>query len=97
MMALDHLHRADAASRVDGMVRARDTSPEAASVQAEIFRRMTPSQRVALAAEMSDEVLAVAAAGLKDRNPELSPEDAAHALRDLLLGPELAARVRRYG
>lgn len=79
------------------MVRASDTSTQAASVQAEIFRRMTPSQRVALASQMSDELLAVAAAGLKHRNPDLSAEDAAHALRELLLGPELAARVQRRG
>ncbi len=78
------------------MVHATDTSPEAASVQSEIFRHMTPSERVALASQMSDEVLAVAAAGLKHRNPNLSPDDLAHALRDLLLGPELAARVRQH-
>ena len=41
-----------------------DTSPEAAAIQAEIFRRMTPAERVKMALEMSEEMrqLAVYAA-----------------------------------
>jgi hypothetical protein len=42
-----------------------DTSPEAAAIQAEIFRRMKPAQRLQLALEMSESMrnIALAAAG----------------------------------
>lgn len=46
-----------------------DTSPEAAAIQDEIFRRMTPEQRVRLAIEMSESMRNVALAGLRSRRP----------------------------
>ncbi|MEX0630705.1 MAG: hypothetical protein WEE67_06310 [Chloroflexota bacterium] len=52
----------------------RDTSPEALAVQREVFRRMTPSQRLHAALEMSDAARAVTESGIRLRHPEYTPE-----------------------
>lgn len=57
-----------------------DTSPEAAAIQDEIFRRMTPEQRVRLALEMSESIRNVALAGLRSRRPELSEAELSREL-----------------
>lgn len=59
----------------------RDTAPEAARVQADVHRRMGSAERVRIACEMSDEVRAVARAGIRARHPELDDE----AVEDRLL------------
>ena len=50
----------------------RDASMTALQRQRETFRRMTPEQRLAVAAEMSDEIRAVAEAGIRQRHPDYS-------------------------
>jgi len=60
--------------------------------QREAFRRMTPEQRVALAAEMSDEIRAVAEAGIRHRHPAYSDDQIRAALAAILLGPGDATR-----
>ena len=57
-----------------------DTSPEAAAIQDEIFRRMTPEQRVRLALEMSESMRNVALAGLRSRRPELNEAELSREL-----------------
>jgi len=52
-----------------------DTSPEAAAIQQEIFRRMTAAARLRLALEMSESMRNVALAGLRSRRPDLSAEE----------------------
>lgn len=59
----------------------------------ECYRRMTPGQRVALAAQMSEDVRAIAAAGIHARHPEYTREDVEHALRRLTLGDDLFRRA----
>ena len=59
----------------------RDTAPEAARVQADVYRRMGGAERVRIACELSDEVRAVARAGIRARHPELDDE----AVEDRLL------------
>jgi hypothetical protein len=44
-----------------------DTSPEARKIQLEVFRAMTPSQRVAIAIQMSEELMAINVAGRRNR------------------------------
>lgn len=66
----------------------RDTSPEAAALQYEIHRRMTPSQRFEAAVEMSEAVRELAKAGLRSRHPEMSEEELHFALIKLLYGIE---------
>jgi hypothetical protein len=74
-------------------VRPFDTSADAFERQLDAFRRLTPERRVELAAEMSDEIRAVAAAGIRGRHPEYSSEQVKAALVELLLGPQLAQAV----
>lgn len=45
----------------------RDTSPDALEAQRKAFRRMTGSQRFAMAVRMSDETRALADAGARHR------------------------------
>jgi len=47
---------------------------------------MTPEQRLAAAAEMSDEIRAVAEAGIRQRHPDYSDDEISAALVAILLG-----------
>jgi hypothetical protein len=66
-----------------------DTTPEAAKVQLEIYRRMPPSRRLELALALSDTVRRVAAAGVRQRHPAYSDEQVRLAVLRLTLGDEL--------
>lgn len=63
-----------------------DTSPEAAAIQIEIFRRMTPEQRLRLALEMSESMRNVALAGLRSRRPELNEKELSNELTRIMYG-----------
>ena len=58
---------------------------------------MTPGQRLAMAAEMSDEIRAVTEAGIRQRHPDHSDDQVRAALVGILLGPagEFRGRPRR--
>jgi hypothetical protein len=71
------------------MARPFDTTPDAHDVQFEAWRRMTGSERVALAIEMSDEARRIAEDGIRDRHPDYSAEEVRWALLRLLLGDDL--------
>lgn len=68
---------------------AADTSPEAAEVQREIWRRLGGSGRVALAFRMSEAAREVSRAGIRSRHPDYTPAEVEHALRRMILGDEL--------
>jgi len=70
-----------------------DTSATALERQREAFRRMTPEQRLALAAEMSDEIRALAESGIRHRHPDYTDHEVREALVVILLGREDAARA----
>ena len=53
---------------------------------------MTPEQRLAVAAEMSDEIRAVAEAGIRQRHPDYSDAEIRAALVAILLGRGEAIR-----
>jgi hypothetical protein len=63
-----------------------DTRPEAASIQTEIFRRMTTAQRLRLALEMSESMRKVALAGLRIRHPELNEKELSRELMRIMYG-----------
>ena len=63
-----------------------DTSPEAAKIQREIFRRMTPAQRLRMALEMSDSMRNVALAGLRSRRPDLNEKELSRELLRIMYG-----------
>ena len=72
-----------------------DTQPEAEHLQIERLRQMPSWRKVTLVAEMNRTVRTLALAGLRQRYPDDTPTQRRRRLADLLLGPELAARV--YG
>ena len=78
-----------------GMRPPRDTSTAAFERQLAAFRAMTPSERVAVAGAMSDEIRALAEDGIRDRHPTYTDAQVADDLAEILLGPELAAIVAR--
>ena len=63
-----------------------DTHPKAALVQQEIFRRMTTSERLRMALEMSESMRNVALAGLRSRCPELNEEELSRELLRIMYG-----------
>jgi hypothetical protein len=73
-----------------------DTTPAAQARQRDVFRRMTPEQRVALAAEMSDEIRAVTEAGIRHRHPEWTDDEVQAELARIVLGPALAKHLRTH-
>lgn len=76
------------------MTRPVDTSIEARSVHLDILRRMSGPERVAMAFEMSDTARSVAEAGIRLRHPDATDEQVHDELLAVLLGRELAERVR---
>lgn len=63
-----------------------DTTPEAAAIQEEIFRRMTTAQRLRLALQMSESLRNVALAGLRSRQPELNADQLSRELLRIMYG-----------
>jgi hypothetical protein len=63
----------------------RDTAEAAREAQIQVFRRLSPSERLAIACQMSDEARQVTADGLRHRHPELTPGEVERALRQLLV------------
>ena len=75
------------------MPNARDTTPDAAAVQTEIYRRMGASRRAELAAEMSEMARTIALESIRRRHPDYNAEQARMALFRMLLGDDLFRRV----
>lgn len=63
-----------------------DTSPEAAAIQEEFFRRMTTAQRLRLALEMSESLRNVTLAGLRSRQPRLNTNELSRELIRIMYG-----------
>ena len=72
-----------------------DTPPDIERWQIERLRQMPSWRKMMLMAEMNQTVRTLALAGLRQRHPDDTPAQRRRRLADLLLGPELAARV--YG
>jgi hypothetical protein len=71
----------------------RDTSPAAHAAQLAAYRRMSGAERVALAAQLSEDVRAVTMAGIRARHPAYSDRELWYALQRLILGDELFSRA----
>lgn len=63
-----------------------ETHSDAEAIQQEIFRRMTPEERLGLALEMSESLRRVALDGLRSRRPELSEQELSAELMRLMYG-----------
>ena len=72
-----------------------DSSPEAARLQLEIYRRMSVERKLELVEDANQTARLLALAGLAERHPEDPPERLHRRLFDLVLGSELAGRA--YG
>jgi hypothetical protein len=70
-----------------------DTSDAAREAQIAAARRLTPSERMELAAQMSEETRRIAIAGERRRHPELTDDEARQAVLRRVWGAKLAARV----
>jgi len=72
-----------------------DTHPDVERLQIDRLRQIPAWRKMALMADMSESLRILAIAGLRQRYPADTPSERRRRLADLLLGPELAARV--YG
>ena len=63
-----------------------DTSVEATEVQRQIWRKMSPTERTALAFEMSENARSIAASGIRKRHPEWSRDEVRLELIRLMHG-----------
>jgi hypothetical protein len=70
-----------------------DTEAAARDAQVAAVRRLGPSGRLRLAAEMSEDARSISIEGEMRRHPELTEAEARRAVFRRLWGPELAARV----
>ncbi len=64
-----------------------DTSPEAAEIQASIYRRMTGAERLRLAVEMSMAARELALARLRAEHPDWSDRELKRELLRYAFGP----------
>ena len=71
-----------------------DTDEKARAAQIAALRRLGPSGRMRLAAEMSEDARRIAFEAEQRRHPELSAADARRVVLERLWGAELAAAVR---
>lgn len=74
----------------------RDPDTEWLRVQA--YRRMTPAERVSIAARMYEDAIALIRSSIRYRNPDISPEDLEFEVRRRVLPrglAELTEPVRR--
>jgi hypothetical protein len=70
-----------------------DTPPEIEAIQIQGLRQMPDWRKMALMAEMSQTVRSLALSGLRHRFPDDTPQQRRRRLADLVLDPNLAARV----
>jgi hypothetical protein len=71
----------------------RDTSLDAFRIQLEIYRRMSPEERLQQALQWSEDVRELGRAGIRLRHPEYSEQEVQMASIRLRLGDELFRRV----
>ena len=72
-----------------------DTQPEAEAVQIALLRLAPAWRKLELVGQLNAAVRTLALSGLRQRYPQATPQELRRLLADLVLGPELAARV--YG
>lgn len=73
-----------------------DTDPRIEKIQIEMLRLASPARKMRMVAQMNHTVLTFMMAGLKQRNPDATPETLRLLLAALILGDELAQKVCDY-
>jgi len=74
-------------------VLSQDSSREAEQTQVELWRVMSPQQKVRIVGEISLAVEELSLAGIRRRHPAASERECLLRLALLKLGPELACKV----
>lgn len=69
----------------------RDERTEWMRVQ--MYRRMTPQQRILIAAKMFEEMISIVRSSILDHNPDISPEELQREVRRRALPRGLAEKV----
>lgn len=72
----------------------RDRETEWLRVQ--IYRRMTPQQRIWIAAQMFEDHLDIVRASILDRHPDTPPDELREQVRRRVLGREFADLARKH-
>ena len=70
-----------------------DTSPEAAQVQLDLWRRMSTIEKAAVVSGVSTAVLRLSLAGIRSRHPDASDRECMLRLAVITLGRELTCKV----
>ncbi len=63
-----------------------DTTPRAAAIQLQLYRRAGPAGRARIAVELSDAVRQTTVAGIRRRHPEYSESEVSAAFLRLVYG-----------
>lgn len=82
-----------ASSQARHGILSRDTTADIEAKQIELWRRMSPLEKIRLASEMSVATRTLAEAGIRQRFPCVSPREQFLRLAILTLGPDLARLV----
>lgn len=77
----------------EGMPVPLDTSEHVARLQLELWRRMSPLQKLQLVSGLTRACREMCLAGIRLRHPGASEREIGHRLALITLGPELTARA----
>jgi len=70
-----------------------DTHPKIERMQIEFIRRMPAWKKLSIVDGLNETVKILATTGIKQRNPNATPEQVHRMLAELMLGVELARKV----
>ncbi len=70
--------------------------PQTEWLRVQLYRQMTPQQRMWIAAQMYEDGVDIARASILDRYPNISPEELERQLRRRLLPRHLFEQVENY-
>jgi hypothetical protein len=70
-----------------------DTHPKMEELQIEFIRRMPPWKKMSIVDGLNETVKTLAITGIRQRNPNATPEQVHRMLAELMLGEELARKV----
>jgi len=70
-----------------------DTHPRMEALQIQFIRRMTSWKKISIVDGLNETVKLMAVTGIKQRNPNATPEQIHRMLAELMLGQELARKV----
>jgi hypothetical protein len=70
--------------------------PQTEWLRVQLYRRMSPQQRIWIAAQLYEDGISIMRAAIRDQWPNLSPEEVEREVRRRLLPRSLFEQVERY-